>query len=81
MKRLTGNGEDSAEALEVGESTRVVPVLGTEVALITDTTTVDDDTEDDESQASADLDGGQDEFDCDALAVTLGDDDECLPSP
>jgi hypothetical protein len=62
-----GNGEDSAEALEVGESTRVVPVLGTEVALITDTTTVDDDTEDDESQASADLDGGQDEFD---LSVT-----------
>lgn len=49
-----------------------MPVLGTEVALITDTTTVDDDTEDDESQASADLDGGQDEFDCDALAVTLG---------
>lgn len=71
-ERLTGNGEDSAEALEVGESAGVVPVLGTEVALITDTTTVDDDTEDDESQTSADLDGGQDKFDCDVLVVTLG---------
>ena len=67
--KLTGDGKDSAEALEVGESTRVVPVLGAEVALITDTTTVDDDAEDDESQTSADLDGGQNEFDCDALVV------------
>jgi hypothetical protein len=49
-----------------------VPVLGTKVALITDTTTVDDDTEDDESQTGANLDGGQDKFDCDVLVVALG---------
>jgi hypothetical protein len=70
-ERRTSNGKDSAEALEVGESARVVPVLGAEVALITDTTTVDDDAEDDEPQTSADLDGRQDEFDCDALVVML----------
>lgn len=55
--RLTSYDENSAETLEVGESTGVVPVLGTEVALITDTTAVDDDAEDDEAQTSSDLDG------------------------
>jgi hypothetical protein len=33
-----------------------MPVFGSEVALITDSAAVDDDTEDDEAQTSSDLD-------------------------
>jgi hypothetical protein len=54
---LTSYDKDSTETLEISESTGVVPVLGTEVTLITDTTAVDDDAEDDEAQTSSDFDG------------------------
>jgi hypothetical protein len=78
---LTSNDEDGAEALEVGKGTRVVPVLDSEVALIADTTTVDDDTENNESQTSSDLDGGQDEFDYNQLALVPSRPTKYLPSP
>lgn len=60
---LTSNDEDGTETLEVSEGTGVVPVLDSEVSLVADTTAVDDDTQNDESQTSSDLDGGQNEFD------------------
>jgi hypothetical protein len=59
----SSNDEDGTETLEVGESTGIVPVLDTEVALVADTTAVDDDTEDDETDTSNDLDDGKNELD------------------
>lgn len=44
-----------------------MPVLDTQVALVSNTSTVDDDSEDDEADASANLDHGEHEFD---LAIT-----------
>lgn len=57
------DNEDGAETLEVGKSTRVVPVFDAEVTLVADTATVDDDTEDDETNTGKDLDDGENEFD------------------
>lgn len=65
--------EDGAETLEGGESTRVLPVLGTDVALVTDTARVDDNTEDDETDTGADLDAGEDK-----LNLTITSDTEKL---
>jgi hypothetical protein len=62
-ERLTSYDKDSTETLEIGESTRVMPVFGTEVTLIAYTTTVDDDTEDNETQTSSNLDSRQNKFD------------------
>lgn len=78
---LTSNDEDGTEALEVGESTGVVPVLDSQVALVADTTAVDDDTQNDESQTSSNLDGGQDEFDCNQLALVPSRPTRYSPSP
>jgi hypothetical protein len=61
------DNEDSAETLEAGERTRVVPVLNADVALVTDTTAVDDNTKDDEANTGADLDDGENKLN---LAVT-----------
>lgn len=71
------NDEDTAETLEVGESTGVVPVLGANVSLVAGTTTVDDNTEDDETNTGADLDDTEDEFDFSVAADSEDlDDDE-----
>lgn len=64
------DNEDSAETLEAGESTRVVPVLNTDVALVTDTTAVDDNTEDDEANTGADLDDGENKLNLTVTADT-----------
>lgn len=64
-----GNDEDGTETVEaVVESTGVGPVLGANVALVADTTAVDDDSKNDEANAGADLDHGEDELD---FTVTL----------
>ena len=73
--------EDTSEAIEaVLERTGVVPVLGTEVALVADTTAVDDDAEDDETRAGNDLDGAENELNLSVAADTKdlddGEDDE-----
>lgn len=60
----SGDDKDGAEALEAGESAGVVPVLDSEISLVTDTTAVDDDTEDDEADTGNDLDDGKNELDC-----------------
>jgi hypothetical protein len=78
---LTSNDEDGTETLEIGKGTGVVPVLDSEVALVADTTTVDDDTQNDESQTSSDLDGGQNEFDCNQLALVPSRPTRHSPSP
>lgn len=52
----SSDDEDSAETLEAGESTRIAPVLDTDVALVANATAVDDNTEDDETNTGADLD-------------------------
>lgn len=64
------DNEDGAETLEAGESTRVVPVLNTDVALVTDTTAVDDNTEDDEANTGADLDDGENKLNLTVTADT-----------
>jgi hypothetical protein len=66
-ERESSNDKDGAETLEAGESTGVVPVLGADVALVANTTTVDDNTEDDETNTGADLDDGEHKLD---LTVT-----------
>lgn len=78
---LTSNDEDGTETLEVGEGTGVVPVLDSEVSLVADTTAVDDDTQNDESQTSSDLDGRQNEFDWNGLALVPSRTTRLLPSP
>lgn len=62
-ERESSDDKDSAETLEAGESTRVLPVLDTNVALVADTTTVDDNTKDDETNTGADLDDGEHKLD------------------
>jgi len=59
----SSDDKDSTETLEAGESTRVAPVLGANVALVANTTTVDDNTEDDETNTGADLDDGEHKLD------------------
>jgi hypothetical protein len=64
------NDEDGAESGEsVGKGTRTIPVPGANITLRTSTTTVNDDAQDNEAKASADLDAAEDEFDCDALGA------------
>jgi len=65
MEKLARNDKDGAEPFEISKGTRVVPVLCAKVALIADSTAVDDNTEDDETEASADLDKGKNKLDYD----------------
>lgn len=60
-----GSGDkDGAEAVEaVSKGAGVVPVLGAQVSLVANTTTVDHDAEDDEADTGANLDHGENEFD------------------
>lgn len=63
-KRESSSNENRAEAVEaVSEGTGLVPVLGAQVSLVADPAAVDDNTEDNEANTSANLDHGKDEFD------------------
>lgn len=55
--------EDRAEALEGGERTRVMPVVGSDVSALGCATAVDHDAEDDETDDGDDLDETENEFD------------------
>jgi hypothetical protein len=72
-ERESSDDKDSAETLEAGESTRILPVLEADVALVANTTTVDDNTKDDETNTGADLDDGENKLD-----LTISSDTEEL---
>ncbi len=62
-EREGGNDEDAGKPVEsVLKGAGVVPVLGTQVASVTDAAGVDDDAENNEARARRDLDGAEDEF-------------------
>lgn len=65
----SSTGKHAGKAVEaVVESTRVAPVFSTNVTLASNTTTVVDDTEEDETSTGSDLDQGEDKFD---FTITL----------
>lgn len=64
--------EDGAEAGKAAvEGARRVPVLGAEIALRAGAAAVDDDGQDDEADAADDLDGAEEELDCERDAARL----------
>lgn len=80
-KGESGDDEDTSETVEaVLERTRVVPVLGAEVALVANATAVDYDTEDDEADAGSNLDETENKLNlsvsADAKDLDDGEDDE-----